>query len=66
MKIVIENSPEVIMTFKDYSDLERNKGLLGQTLAELELIKQELLTIYEEELSKWTPKKHTREKANYP
>jgi len=47
MKIVISNDEKNIAVAKDFSDLTKeNTGLIGQTIAELELIKKELLFIY--------------------
>ena len=51
MKILITNDENNIAVAKDFSDLTKdNTGLLGQTIAELELIKRELLFIYSEGL----------------
>ena len=47
MKILITNNEMDIAVAKDFSDLtKKNTGLIGQTIAELELIKEELLSIY--------------------
>ena len=47
MKILITNDENNIAVAKDFSDLDSNAtGLIGQTIAELELIKKELLFIY--------------------
>lgn len=47
MKILISNDEKNIGVIKDYSDM--GPGLIGQTIVELEIIKQELLYIYENE-----------------
>jgi len=47
MKILITNNESDIAIDKDFSDLTtKDRGLIGQTIAELELIKEELLFIY--------------------
>ena len=47
MKILITNDDMNIAVVKDFTDLNKtNTGLIGQTIAELELIKKELLFIY--------------------
>ena len=46
MKLIIANDEQNIVVAKDYTDLTDNRGLIGQVLVELELIKKELLLIY--------------------
>jgi len=46
MKILITNDEENICVAKDFSNM--NTGLMGQLLMELELIKQEVLEMYNE------------------
>jgi len=45
MKIAITNNETQILTIKDYNDL--NFGLIGQVITEMEIIKSELVDIYE-------------------
>ena len=48
MKILITNDDKTVVVAKDFSDLTKNDlGLIGQLVAELELIKRELLFIYD-------------------
>ena len=47
MKLIITNDEKSVLVVKDFSDLTKNDlGLIGQLIAELELIKRELLFIY--------------------
>jgi hypothetical protein len=47
MKIVIANNNDKLGIIKDYSDLgEGSEGLMGQIIMELELIKEEIMSIY--------------------
>lgn len=49
VKISITNNDENLLIAKDFSQLTSdNSGLIGQLIAELELIKQDLLCIYSE------------------
>jgi len=49
MKILITNDDKTVAVAKDFSDLDKSQtGLIGQIIAELELIKKELLFIYSE------------------
>ena len=47
MKLLITNDEENICVAKDFNDM--NTGLMGQLLLELELIKQEVLVMYNQE-----------------
>jgi hypothetical protein len=50
MKLLITNDENDIVVAKDFSDLDETKnGLMGQLLMELELIKDEILTLYSRE-----------------
>lgn len=48
MKIAITNDDKNVAVAKDLTDLtSKDTGLIGQLIAELELIKRELLFIYD-------------------
>jgi len=47
MKIIITNNEQNIGIIKDLSDLDKSKtGLMGQIVMELELLKEEILSLY--------------------
>lgn len=48
MKIIISNNNQTIGIVKDFQNMD--KGLIGQTIAELEIIKKELIELYSEEI----------------
>lgn len=49
MKIAITNNEKDIAVLKDFSDLDKSKvGLIGQVVIELEILKQELIGMYQE------------------
>ena len=46
MKIAIKNDEENILVVRDFDNM--NCGLIAQTILELEILKKELLNMYEE------------------
>lgn len=46
MKVIIASDDNNIAVAKDFLDM--TPGLIGQTITEIEIIKQELLALYEE------------------
>ena len=47
MKIMITNDDYSVAVARDFSDLDKTcSGLIGQIIMELELLKEELLSIY--------------------
>lgn len=62
VKILITNNDKNLGVIKDFSQLSaKNTGLIGQLIAELELMKRELLFIYSgglEDEENWVCKKH--------
>lgn len=49
MKLIITNNEKEIAVVKDFTDLIDNQGLKAQIIAELELLKKELLQSYDDE-----------------
>jgi hypothetical protein len=46
VRIIITNNEKDIGIIKDLTDLENNTGLMGQIMMELEILKEEILSMY--------------------
>lgn len=49
MKIIVKNDKNNIIVERDFKGMEKDPALVAQTIVELELLQEELLSIYMED-----------------